>query len=144
MNQKFKDLMMMFSQDTFSLVVTEVYASGSLYVKQVRCPGMSGLAKVQTELHKGDDTLKFNKYELCEVLIKCGIAIEKTPAKQAGSMSHIYYFCPAGEGVGLPLESLFGRDAVYAAMKNSGQALENAATGNQGKDQKYNFFQNAK
>lgn len=135
---------MMFAQDNFSLVVTEVYASGSLYMKQVRCPSMSGLAKVQTELHKGDDTLKFNKYELCEVLIKCGIAIEKTPVKQVGAMSHIYYFCPAGEGVGLPLESLFGRDAVFAAMKSAEQKIENAFTGNQGRDQKYNFFQNAK
>ena len=115
---------------SFSLVVNEIYESGSLSIRRVRCPEKSEVAaRINQVIENQGLHLNFTKIDLILVCKHTGVVLEKAPVKGGGVLSHIYYFCPASADPlsGLQFEAVFGRDAVYKAEANRENRLLNLA-----------------
>lgn len=115
---------------SFSLVVNEIYQSGSLSIRQVRCPNKAERAREITQVISDQALhINFTKLDLILACKRTGVVIEKSPVKAGGILSHIYYFCAASADplVGIPFESVFSRDIVYQAEASQERRLERVA-----------------
>lgn len=114
---------------SFSLVLNEVYESGSLSIKTIRCSSKPEVASAMNdEIYNQALKINFSKLDLVLVCKKSGVVLEKSPVKYAG-MTHIYYFCPAYPAplTGIPFEAVFSRDVLYIAEKQHEEQLASVA-----------------
>lgn len=110
----------------FSLVVNEVYGTGSMSLKLVRCPANIELARAITQAEQANGILRFSKDEMLWVMEQVGFCVAKSPVKGAG-MEHIYYFKPAAIDAGLQAEAVFSQDRNWVADKQREERLTNTA-----------------
>lgn len=114
----FKDVLATMADNEFSIVVSEVYKSGTLVLKNVRCPSNAALsAGVNREL-QNDTAPSINKLGLMRMLSAFGLCLAKSPVKGAG-FTHIYTFAPATvENPGIELMAMYSIDVGYKYDKN--------------------------